>query len=98
MQPLIGLSPTRPRDSLPTQAIALAAPPREEPATSPGLPNPRLRLDPRLGLVVLEFRDGQGRVERTLPTERELAAYRSAATAAKDAAAQDGAAREPGQA
>lgn len=44
---------------------------------SPGLPNPSLRLDPALGLVVLEFRDQAGRTA-TLPTERELAAYRSA--------------------
>jgi hypothetical protein len=46
-------------------------------AASPGLPNPSLRLDPALGLVVLEFRDRSGRTA-TLPTERELAAYRSA--------------------
>jgi hypothetical protein len=46
-------------------------------AASPGLPNPSLRLDPALGLVVLEFRDQAGRTA-TLPTERELAAYRTA--------------------
>jgi hypothetical protein len=46
-------------------------------AASLGLPNPSLRLDPALGLVVLEFRDQAGRTA-TLPTERELAAYRTA--------------------
>ncbi|WP_380068174.1 hypothetical protein [Dankookia sp. GCM10030260] len=34
-------------------------------------------MDPALGLVVLEFRDGAGRTA-TLPTERELDAYRNA--------------------
>jgi hypothetical protein len=42
------------------------------------MPNPALRLDPGLGLVVLQFRDDQGEVVATLPTERELAAYRDA--------------------
>lgn len=42
------------------------------------LPNPSLRLDASLGLVVLEFRDADG-TARTIPNERELAAYRSAA-------------------
>jgi len=41
------------------------------------MPNPSLRLDPALGLVVMEFRDHAGRTA-TLPTERELAAYRTA--------------------
>ncbi|MCO6416993.1 hypothetical protein JYK14_12595 [Siccirubricoccus sp. KC 17139] len=41
-------------------------------------PNPAMKLDPRLGLVVLQFRDEQGEVTATLPTERELAAYRNA--------------------
>ena len=50
--------------------------------TAPALPNPTLRLDTGLGLVVLEFRDAQGRVEKTLPTERALAAYRTAARTA----------------
>jgi N6-L-threonylcarbamoyladenine synthase len=39
-----------------------------------------LDADPRfpaLGLVVLEFRDHQGQVVQTLPSERQLAAYRS---------------------
>lgn len=51
-------------------------------AAVPVFANPALRLDPGLGLVVLEFRDAQGKVERTLPTARALAAYRTAARAA----------------
>ena len=71
----------------PTAATAgFAAPARPGVAlpavTAPALPNPTLRLDPGLGLVVLEFRDAQGRVEKTLPTERALAAYRTAARTA----------------
>lgn len=41
-------------------------------------PNPNMRIDPSLGIVVMEFRDRSGAVAATLPTERELDAYRSA--------------------
>lgn len=44
-------------------------------------PNPRLRLDSGLGVVVIEFLDSQGEVRTSLPTEREMAAYRAAAIA-----------------
>jgi hypothetical protein len=40
-------------------------------------PNPTLRLDFELEIVVLEFRDDNGRVRNTIPTEQQLAAYRS---------------------
>jgi hypothetical protein len=40
-------------------------------------PNPTLRLDPELEIVVLEFRDDNGRVRNTIPTEQQLAAYRT---------------------
>lgn len=50
--------------------------PTPAPAPTPVLPNPHLRLDPALGLVVIEFRDLRGQ-SRTIPTERELDAYRS---------------------
>jgi hypothetical protein len=55
-------------------------------ANAPAMPNPALRLDPVLGLVVLQFRDAQGEVVSTLPTERELAAYRNAGKRAASAA------------
>jgi hypothetical protein len=42
-------------------------------------PNPALRMDPELGLVVLEFRDSRGEVAESVPTSRELEAYRRAA-------------------
>jgi hypothetical protein len=49
-----------------------------EPAstTVPG-PNPSQRLDPLLGIIVLQFQDGEGKTV-TLPTQRMLAAYRLA--------------------
>lgn len=40
-------------------------------------PNPTMRLDPALEIVVLEFRDDNGRVRNTIPTEQQLAAYRN---------------------
>lgn len=42
-------------------------------------PNPRLRLDPALGMVVMEFRSGPGVPARSIPSAQELAAYRAAA-------------------
>ena len=48
-------------------------------ADLPMLANPTLRLDPALGIVVLEFRGTLGMPARSLPTENELAAYRAAA-------------------
>lgn len=44
-------------------------------------PNPTLRLDASLGLVVLEFRNAGGE-PRTIPSQRELDAYRNAARGA----------------
>ncbi|MBR0657369.1 hypothetical protein [Plastoroseomonas arctica] len=42
-------------------------------------PNPTLRLDSGLGMVVIEFRSTSGEVVASLPTPREIAAYRVAA-------------------
>lgn len=46
---------------------------------APVTPNPRLRLDGSLGMVVLEFRGSAGEVANTIPSPREIAAYRAAA-------------------
>lgn len=63
-----------------TPMRAAASPvPAAEVAPAPALPNPALRIEPALGLVVLEFRDNAGEVAETIPTQRELEAYRSAA-------------------
>lgn len=48
-------------------------------APPPPLLNPRLRIDAALNLVVLEFRDDAGEISRTIPTAREIDAYRSGA-------------------
>jgi hypothetical protein len=41
------------------------------------LPNPTLRLDPSLAIVVIEFRDEAGAVRSTIPSEQQLDAYRT---------------------
>ncbi|MEO3473323.1 hypothetical protein AAFN86_15750 [Roseomonas sp. CAU 1739] len=46
---------------------------------APATPNPRLRLDGSLGMVVLEFRGAAGEVANTIPSPRAIAAYRAAA-------------------
>jgi hypothetical protein len=82
-----GPSPPRPvsqprREAGPVPDAAGAAPP------SPPLLNPRLRIDAALNLVVLEFRDDAGAVSRSIPTAREIDAYRSGADPRPDAPAQ----------
>lgn len=61
----------------PASAPALAPVPHER-ATAIA-PNPSLRFDPTLGMVVFELRDSAGEVTRSMPTEHELRAYRTAA-------------------
>jgi hypothetical protein len=48
--------------------------PEQAPSSSP-YPNPSLRLDPALGIVVLEFRSDTGAVTTSIPSERQLQAY-----------------------
>lgn len=55
-----------------TPATAEAAPKE----VAPGFPNPRLRIDPALSLVVIEFRDSVGELSLSIPTPKELEAYR----------------------
>jgi len=70
------------------QAIATNAdpPPPRSPASKrseapPAAPspyvNPTLRLDAELGLVVMEFRDDSGSLTATIPSERQIEAYRA---------------------
>jgi hypothetical protein len=51
--------------------------PGAHPAASKALPNPTLRLDPGLAIVVIEFRDEAGAVRSSIPTEQQLDAYRA---------------------
>lgn len=41
------------------------------------LPNPTLRLDAGLAMVVIEFRDDSGAVRSTIPSQQQLDAYRA---------------------
>ncbi|WP_158287594.1 hypothetical protein [Falsiroseomonas bella] len=67
-----------PLRALARQPEAPRAAPEEAPASpAPPVPNPSLRIDTALNLVVLEFRDAKGEV-RSIPTARELDAYRTA--------------------
>lgn len=73
--------------SLPPSAAASRAapqavrPPPAEATPRPATPmlNPRMRIDTELNLVVLEFRDEAGELSHSLPSPREIDAYRQAA-------------------
>lgn len=56
--------------------VAGSAPP--SPSSEAGPANPRLRVDRDLGVLVIEFRDMTGKVSVSVPTPRELEAYRAA--------------------
>jgi hypothetical protein len=60
------------------EARAASVPPlpRQDHAADPSpIPNPTLRLDPALGLVVIEFRDNSGAITTSIPSQRQLEAY-----------------------
>ncbi|WP_191082880.1 hypothetical protein [Roseococcus microcysteis] len=63
----------------PLQAPTETPPGARQDISPPIAPNPSLRIEPTLGVVVFEVRDGAGEVTRSVPTERELRAYRTAA-------------------
>jgi hypothetical protein len=44
---------------------------------APGHPNPTVRLDAALGVVVVAFHDAHGVVTTTIPTQQQLDAYRT---------------------
>lgn len=62
---------------IPERAAQLPPDPPAVAADSPArpiAPNPSMRIEPTLGMVVFELRDGAGEVTRSVPTERELRA------------------------
>lgn len=65
---------------LPSEGAATAQAPAPPPPIGP---NPRLRLDPALGVVVMEFLDQAGKLRHSAPTEEQLRAYRLAAQTLK---------------
>lgn len=46
------------------------------PTTGPPIINPTLRFDAALGLVVIEFRDESGHITTSIPSQRQMEAYR----------------------
>jgi len=52
-----------------------------EAAKSPNLPNPLLTVDPSVNRVVLEFFSSTGVLTNSIPSQRQLEAYRLAAVA-----------------
>jgi hypothetical protein len=50
------------------------------------LPNPTLRLDAALGIVIIEFGNAAGEIAESIPTQQQLEAYRLrfASTSGKD--------------
>lgn len=75
-----GLSPLSPAgDQAPEQkgGESFPTPAAAAPAATPALfVNPSLRLDAALGLVVIEFRNNAGAVTSSIPSQRQLQAYR----------------------
>jgi hypothetical protein len=60
----------------PPQAGKTPAPVAAAPTPAQPFANPSLRLDPSLGLVVIEFRNDAGAVTRSIPSQRQIDAYR----------------------
>jgi hypothetical protein len=60
-------------------AAPAAAPAQDAGQAKPSVPlvNPRMRIEPSLNLVVLEFRDAEGTLARSIPSPQEIDAYRS---------------------
>jgi hypothetical protein len=63
-------------DAAETRAAPYFQPPvAEQPVSAPAIANPSLRLDPALGLVVLQFHSDTGAPTTSIPSERQLEAY-----------------------
>ena len=69
-------APRLPAGSAGSDRAPGSVPPPASPEVGPA--NPRLRIDRDLGMVVIEFRDAAGRVSVSLPTPREIEAYKAA--------------------
>lgn len=61
----------------PTTAERNRAPPAAAQLATAGMPNPTLRFEPNLDVVVVEFRDSAGAVTGSVPTQKQLDAYRT---------------------
>ncbi|WP_092962479.1 hypothetical protein [Falsiroseomonas stagni] len=74
LQPASPASPATP--ILPPRGQTPSTAERAPADVAPAMPNPRLRIDPALSLVVIEFRDSVGELSLSIPTPKELEAYR----------------------
>jgi hypothetical protein len=75
-------TPAARAEAQPARQAAPTVPAAPEPraaGSGASIRNPHLRIELALNLVVLEFRDAAGEVRNTIPSPREIAAYRSAA-------------------
>jgi hypothetical protein len=72
-------------------------PPPAPPPAALVAPNPRLRIDGELGMLVIEFRDSAGEVAQSYPNPKEIEAYRVQAMAVSngDIELPEAAKREP---
>jgi hypothetical protein len=68
-----GESLTQTRGSMSVQAPAQSAAPKPVPL----FVNPSRRFDPTVGIEVIQFHDSAGAVSSTIPSQRQLAAYRT---------------------
>jgi hypothetical protein len=76
IQPLATAHPGSDSSTDLPMATARESPPQVEAAPAPSpITNPSLRLDPALGLVVIQFRNDAGAVTESIPSERQLQAY-----------------------
>ncbi len=58
------------------KVAASESPPQAEPTPLPSpIINPTLRLEPALGLVVIEFRNDSGTITTSIPSQRQIEAY-----------------------
>ncbi len=74
VQPVATVRPTG--DSPGEMKISPTARAPPQPVASPlPTPNPTLRLDPALGMVVIEFHNTSGALTTSIPSQRQLAAY-----------------------
>ena len=84
------------RRGLPGPIAAAEAPAVPPPRAASG--NPSLRLDPGLGLVIIEFHNATGTVTHTIPTAQQLQAYRRWQSAAVGPTGTDAARQSAGDA
>ncbi|NKC34202.1 hypothetical protein [Falsiroseomonas selenitidurans] len=70
LSPVAAAPPARP--AAPPSSLPIASQPPEAPA-----PGTQVRIDTALRLVVVEFREPDGEVRQSIPTPKEIDAYRN---------------------